>query len=163
MENSLFMEENMVKAITGPVDLDTGANTGARFDMSKFQKVTFICVAAAGTTPNSHTFSFQQHDAASSGNTAALSIDTPYFHKLDTATYFTKVTPGAAASSFNLDSLVLDAKYIVVFEVNADQLDRDTGYSWVSINQTDAGGAQLGTTIAIGSNSVANPAYSKVV
>lgn len=156
---ALLMEKAIVKATTGPIDLDAGTNTGGRFDMSKCKRVSFIAVVAAGTTPSSHTFSFQQHDAASAGNSAALSIGNPYFHKLNAATYFTKVEP-TAASSFDLDTLVGDNKFIVVFEVLAEDLT--DGYKWVSMNITDAGGAQLGTVLAIG-HEMDKPAYSAVV
>ena len=158
---ALLMEKATVKDVVGPVDLNTGANTGARVDMKGFERVSFVCMAAAGTTPSSHTFSFQQHDAASAGNSAALSIDNPYYHKLDSATSYTKVVPGAAASSFDLDTLVGDAKYVVVFEVLAEQLSE--GYRWVSINQTQAGGAQIGAILAVCHEPGSKPAYSAVV
>lgn len=158
---ALLMEKMTVKSIIDPVDLNDGTNTGARVDMSKCRRVTFVLVAKAGTTPSSHTVSFQQHDAASAGNSAALSIANPYFHKLDAETSFTKVVPGAAASSFDIDTLVADAKFVAVFEVLAEDLS--SGYKWASLNLTDAGGAQLGACLAICHDMKEAPAYSVVV
>lgn len=158
---AFFMEKATVKSAIDPVDLNDGANTGARIDMSKCRRVTFVLFAKAGTAPSSHTVSFQQHDAASAGNSVALSIDSPYFHKLDAATYFTKVQPSAAASSFDIDALVIDAKFVAVFEVLAEQLT--DGYKWASMNVTDAGGAQLGACLAICHDMKDLPSYSVVV
>jgi hypothetical protein len=163
MKEQFLMEQAIVKAIIGPVDLNTGANAGERFDMQKFKRVTFIAVLAAGTTPSSHTFSFQKHDAASAGNSAALEISNPYYHKLNAATEFTKVEVTTAASSFDLDALVGDNKAIVVFEVLAEDVDANTANRWVSMDLTDSGGAQLGCVIAIGHNATEAPAYSKAV
>lgn len=160
MREQLFMEKCQVKVSTLPVDLNDGANSGARFDMQKFKRVSFIIVAAAGTTPSSHTVSFQQHTAASAGTSANLTVDNPYFHCVSTATEFTKVEPTAAAS-FDIDAIVGDTKFVAVFEVRQEELT--DGYRWVSCNLTDAGGAQLGTIIAIGHNPTEKPAYSKVV
>lgn len=161
MKEGYFMEHNIVKVGVTPVDLNGGANAGERFDMQKFKRVTFICVADDGTTPNSHSFAFKQHDAASSGNTAALSHMNPYYHKLDSATEFTKVEPTVAADTYDLDTLVGDAKYVVVFEVLSEDLT--DGYRWVSLDQTDAGGSQMGTIIAIGHQADYKPAYDKEV
>ena len=155
--NALLMDKAQVKVIIGPVDLNDGANTGARVDMSKCERVSFICAAGVGTAPSSHTFTFEQHSVASAGSPLALSIGNPYFHCLNSAAAFTKVTPGANASSYDLDTLVGDNEYVVIFEVLADQLA--DGYQWVSINQSDSGGAQLGSVIAVLHDGVAKPAY----
>lgn len=156
-----LMEGATVKVIVPPVDLNDAANTGERVDMQKFKRVTFICVAKAGTTPSSHTFSPKQHTVASSGSPAALSIANPYFHKVDTATYFTKVEPTVAASSFDLDTIVGDTKYVVVFEVLSEDLT--DGYRYVSLDQTDSAGAQLGTIIAVCHKADFKPAYTVAV
>ncbi len=157
---AFLMEKSTVKAIVGPVDLDTGANTGLRVDMSKCRRVSFICILAAGTTPSSHTFTLYQHTVGSSGSPIVLATANPYYHKLDTATEFTKVEPVAAASAYNLDSIFVDAKGIVVFEVLAEELT--AGYRWASIDLTDSGGAQLGTVLAVCSG-MDTPAYGTAV
>lgn len=161
MKEQLLMEQVIVKVSSGPIDLDAGVNTGARFDMQKFKRVAFLVVAAAGTTPSAHAVSFQQHDAASAGTSAALEIDNPWFHKVNAATEFTKVVPSAKASSFDIDAIVGDTKFVAVFEVL--QEDLVNGNRWISCNVGDVGGAQLGTVIAIGFNASELPAYSKAV
>lgn len=161
MFNEFLMEGATVKVIVGPVDLNTAANTGNRVDMAQFDRVTFICVAAAGSTPNSHVYDLDQHTVASSGSPIALSVANPYYHCMDAATSFTKVEPGSAADTYDIDALTVDTKYVVVFEVLAAQLTE--GYRWVSINQTDSGGAQLGTIIAICRGAKSAPAYGAIV
>lgn len=153
-----LMEKATVKAAINAIDLDAGANTGARIDMKLFRRVTFVLFASAGTSPSSHTVSFQQHDAASAGNSANLSISNPYYHKVDSATEFTRVVPSAAAASFDIDSIVGDTKYMVVFEVLAEDLTN--GYRWASMNLSDAGGAQLGAALAICHEAKEKPGYA---
>jgi hypothetical protein len=80
---------------------------------------------------------------------------------VDTATVYTKVTPSAKASSFNIDTIVGDAKFIAVFEVL--QEDLTNGNQWISCDVTDSGGSQLGAVIAIGHNASEEPAYSQAV
>lgn len=161
MKEAFFMEKATVKVITGAVDLNTGANTGARVDMLKFKRVTFIVAVEAGTTPSAHTHTLKQHTVATSGTPADLSVDNPYFHKVNTATEFTKVQPGSAAAAYDVDTLVGDNKYVVVFEVLQEQLTE--GYRWVSLDTTDAGGSQLGVVIAICHEAVSKPAYGVAV
>lgn len=158
---AMLMETRTVKSIIGPVDLNTGANTGERIDMKNVKRVTFVITAAAGTTPSSHTVSFEQHTVASAGTPLALTIDNGYYHKVDTATSFTRVAPtGTKASSFDIDSVVGDTKFMAVFEVLAEDLT--DGYRWLSLNMTDSGGAQLASVIAIVDH-MSHPAYSQVV
>ncbi len=156
----LLMEKAVVKVCVAAVDLNTGANTGERINMKGVKRVSFYCFAAAGTTPSSHTFSFQQHDAATAGNSANLTIASPYYYKVDTATYFTKVEP-TAGYTFDLDTVVGDTKYELVFEVLAEEVGES--YQWVSINQTDSAGAQLGAIVAICEGLDSLPGYTKAV
>lgn len=158
---AFFMEKGTVKVVTGPIDLDTGANTGARIDMQKFKRVTFVVIAAAGTTPSAHVHTLRQHDAASAGTSADLSVDNPYYLKAGAATEFTKVVPSSAAAAFDVDALVADAKYVVVFEVLQEQLA--SGNRWVSLDTGDVGGAQLGTVLAICHEATNKPAYGLAV
>lgn len=155
-----LMEAKNLKVVIGPVDLDTGANTGARVDIRQAKRVSFVCIAAAGTAPNSHTFTLKQHTAASGGTSADLSVDNAYYHKLAAATSWTKVEPSSAAAAYDLDGIVADAKYMIVFEVLAEQLS--DGYGWVSLDQSDAGGAQLGLVLAVVDSDI-KPAYDQVV
>ena len=156
---AFLLEKKIPKTIVAPVDLNTAANTGLRVDMKNLKRVTFIAILAAGTTTTAHTFTLKQHTVSSGGTPADLSVDNPYFHKIGAATSFTKVSPSSAAAAYDLHSLLGDSASIVVFEVLAEQLS--DGYRYVSIDLTDAGGAQLGSIIAIGDSEFA-PAYSQV-
>lgn len=140
-------EDKALKAVVGPVDLNTAAVTGARVSIKNAKRVTFVCVLAAGTSTTTHGFTLRQHTAASSGSSADLSVDNPYYHKVGAATVFTKVTPGSAAAAYDLHALLADSASIVVFEVLAEQLT--DGYGWVSVDTADSGGAQLGTILAL--------------
>jgi hypothetical protein len=161
MKEALLMEQGIVKTIIGPVDLNTGANTGGRIDMRKFKRVSFVAILGAGTTTDAHTFALKQHSVPSAGTPAPLAISNPYFHKVGNATSFTKVQPNTETDSYDLHSLLGDNASIVVFEVLQEQLSE--GNRYVSLDLTDAGGAQLGTVIAIGHGATEAPAYSSAV
>lgn len=153
-------EDKALKAVVGPVDLNTAAVTGARVNIKNAKRVTFVCVLAAGTSTTTHGFTLRQHTAASSGSSADLSVDNPYYHKVGAATVFTKVTPSSAAAAYDLHALLADSASIVVFEVLAEQLTE--GYGWVSVDTADSGGAQLGTILALVDTEF-KPAYALAV
>lgn len=153
-------EDKALKTVVGPVDLNTAAVTGARVNMAKAKRVTFIVVLAAGSSTTGHVVTLRQHDAASSGNSADLASDNPYYHKVGAATKFTKVVPGSAAAAKDIHALVGDSASIVVFEVLAEELT--AGYGWVSVDTSDVGGAQIGTVLAV-VDSEFKPAYEQIV
>lgn len=159
MENFL-LEKSIVKAGTVPVDFNDAAVTGVRVDIKNLKRLTFVVLLGAGTATSAHTFTLKQHDAASAGTTADLSVDNPYFHKIGAATSFTKVQPSSAAADYDLHAILANSASVVVFEVLPEQLTE--GYRWVSLNVTDAGGAQLGSILALGESEFA-PAYSQVI
>lgn len=162
MKNAFLLEQAVPKGVVGPVDLNTAAVTGARVSMKNARRVSFIVSLAAGTTTTTHGFTLRQHDAASAGNSKDLSVDNPYYHKVAPATVFTKVSPASAAAAYDLHAVVADAVSIVVFEVLAEQLDIANGYSHVSLDTADSGGAQLGSVVAIVDQEF-SPAYDKAV
>lgn len=153
-------EDKVIKSVVGPVDLNTAAVTGARVSMAKAKRVSFICTLAAGTSTTAHGFTLKQHTAASSGTSADLSVDNPYYHKVGAATVFTKVSPSSAAAAYDLHSVLADSASIVVFEVLAEQLT--DGYGWVSLDTADSGGAQIASVIAVVDTEF-KPAYSIAV
>ncbi len=149
MEASI-MERLSVAIALAPVDLNDGANTGLRIDLRGAKKVAFV-VACGDSTAAVTNFTINQHDAASSGNSKACAILNPYFYKAGvppTAAVFTKVTATVAASNFVPTALASDPG-LIVFEVNAEDLDRDNGYGWVSLSLIDATAAKLGAVIAL--------------
>lgn len=157
-----LMEDKVLKAAAGPVDLNTAAVTGARVSMKNVKRVAFAINLGAGTTTSAHTFTLRQHDAAAAGNSKDLSVMNPYYHKIAAATVFTKVQPSSAAAAYDLHASLADDVAIVVFEVLAEDLDIANGYAWVSLDIADSGGAQLGSVMAIASHHF-DPAYDKAV
>lgn len=158
---AFLLEKVIAKTVIAPVNLGTAANTGSRVDMSKCKRVTFLVILAGGGTTAAHDFTLKQHTAASGGTTADLSVDNPYFHKVNAATYFTKVQPGSAAAAYDLHALIGDNAAIVAFEVLQDQLT--DGYQWASLDIGDVGTTHLGCVLAICHDGYALPAYDKVV
>lgn len=161
MKEALFLEKSIVKSVIDPVNLGTAANTGARIDMSKLKRLTFILVLAGSGNTSAHSIALKQHTLASGGTTAALSVDNPYFHKIGAATSFTKVSPTVAADTYDLHAVIGDAAGVVVFEVLQEQLSE--GYGFVSLDIADVGTTHLGAVIAIGHEVTEAPIYSKVV
>lgn len=157
-----LLEKAVVKSVAGPVDLNTAAVTGGRVSMKNAKRIAFVLSVAAGTSTTTHQFTLRQHDAASAGNSKDLSVDNPYFHKIGAATSFTKVSPDSAAALYDLHSILADSASIVVFEVLAEQLDIANGYTHVSLDIADSGGAQLGHCLAV-VDAEFLPAYDKVV
>lgn len=160
MSEKFLAEEKAIKIVTGPVDLNTGANTGGRVSMVNARRVSFLLLLAAGTSTSAHTLTLKQHDAATAGNSYDLTSDNPYYYKLGAATVFTRVNPGSAVAATDLHSVLADQTGIVIFEVLSEQLRSDC--KWVSLDITDAGGAQLGTCLAFVETEV-GPAYAQAV
>ncbi len=153
-------EDKALKTVVGPVDLNTAAVTGARVNMAKAKRVTFIVVLAAGTSTTGHIVTLRQHTAATSGTSTDLASANPYYHKVGAATSFTKVVPGSAAAAKDIHSIVGDSASIVVFEVLAEELADGNG--WVSVDTSDVGGAQIGTVLALVETDF-KPGYEQIV
>lgn len=147
-KNAYFMELFNVKNGFLPVDLNAGANTGARMSMKGCERIAFITTMGDSTSAVA-TFSFQQHNAASAGTSKALTHSNPYYHKNAALTVFTKVTPGSAASSFDLATQFAGDEGIVVFEILAEDLDVNNDYAWVSMDIADTTAAKVGACIAV--------------
>lgn len=155
------MEKHNLKPVAVPTDI-IGGLTGARIGMAKGDRVAFVCQMGDSTGATVQ-LSLQQHDAASAGNSKALSIDNPYYHKVAAATVFTKVVPGAAASTFDVSALFANDEGLVVFEVLGEQLDVDGGYAWVSLNAAAAGVAKILAAVYVQSDCRQLPAYSEAL
>lgn len=159
-----FLAEKLLpKVIIQPVNLNTAANTGLRFDMQDAKRVTFIAIIAGGTSTTGLSLALKQHTVATSGTPIALSVDNPYYHKVGSATSFTKVGgilgTTAPADTYDLHTLVGDNVAVVVFEVLAEQLSQ--GYRWVSLDIAQPGVTELGCVLAFG-DLKSLPAYAQV-
>ncbi len=154
-----FLEGNNMAISTIPVDLNDGANAGARISLKPGQRCAFL-IAVGDSTAATFTVSMEQHDAANSGNSKVLNISNSYFYKNDGATVFTKVTPASPAATVSLATPFAGNAGVAVFEVLASDLDVSGDFAWVSLNIADVTAAKLGAVIAVVGPCHLQPAYS---
>jgi len=156
MEAFLVEKLNMATGLV-PVDLNTAANTGLRVSIKDAKRVSFAVIMGASTAAVTD-FTLQQHNAATAGTSKALSVANPYYHKVSSATEFTKVVPVAAASNF-VPTDFASLGGIIVFEVLAEDLDVNGDFAWVSLDIADSTAAKLGAVIAVVDEDL-KPAYA---
>lgn len=161
--NMFLLEKANAKAIVGPVDLNTAAVTGARVGLKGYDRVTFVAHFGASTSATDVSFVLRQHNASTSGTSKDVAVLNPYFHKLGSATSFTKVVPSVATADYDLTSLIGDNAGIVVFEVLAEDLDVNGNFNFVSVDTTDAGAAKICSVVAYLHEPESKPAYSGVL
>lgn len=154
-----FLENHNIALGLVPVDLNDGANTGLRIPLANVKRVTFV-VAMGDSTAGVTNLTLNQHDAASAGNSKALSVSNPYYIKAGAATVFTRTVPTVAASNY-IPTAFANEPGLLVFEVLAEDLDVENGYAWVSLSAIDATAAKLGAIIAIASGPAYIPAYGQ--
>lgn len=149
MLNQEILEGYQVVPAFMPVDLNTAGATGDRVEMKNVDRLVFLLLASIGTAGDDPVISAQQHDAASSGNSKALTF-TRIRHKvgataINAVGQFTLLEQSAASS---FDSASIDGaenEALIAVEVKAEDLDTDNGYTYVSFNVADVGAnAQLG-------------------
>lgn len=153
-----LLESKTLRTALVPVDFNTGANTGIRIPMANAKRITFIAIMGTSTAAVA-TFNLLQMDAASSGNSKALSVANPYYYKHGSAaSLFTKVVPASATDSYDLSTQFAADGGIAVFEVLAEDLDVENGFAWVSLSALDSTAAKLGAILAV-VDSDFKPAY----
>lgn len=149
MFNQQFLESHDIIPAFMPVDLSTAANTGDRVNLQNYERCIFVLLASSGTAGDDPIITAQQHDAATSGNSKALNF-TRIRHKvgatdIDAVGQFSLVEQTAASS---YDSATIDGaenETLIAVEVQAQDLDTDNGFTFVSFNVADVGSnAQLG-------------------
>lgn len=156
-----FMEGNSLKQAWLPVDGNAAAIAGARISMAKSTRVAII-LAMGDSTAAVVTPSLQQHIGAA-GASKALAIQNAYYHKAGAATVFTKVEPGAAASSFDVSALFADAEGIMVLEVLQEDLDVNGGYTHISCDLADTTAAKLVSGLYVVTDAELQPAYDQAL
>lgn len=153
-------EKITFKQVAAPAELNAAAVTGARIKVDKGFRVAVI--ASFGDSVGAVTsFTMQQHDAATGGNTKVLATSNPYFEKVATATTFTQVAV-ADASVIAPVTLAAD-EGILVFEVLAEDLDVNNDYAWFSIDVADATAAKVMSAMYVVHNVKGVPAYELAV
>jgi len=136
-----YISEKMTfKQAAVPADLNGAAVIGARIKLEKGFRVAIICSfgdSVAAVT----SFTMNQHDAASGGTSKVLATSNPYFEKVAAATTFTKVDV-SDASVIAPVTLAAD-EGIYVFEILAEDLDRDNNFGWFSLDVADSTAAKI--------------------
>lgn len=149
MFNQEFLESHEIIPAFMPVDLSTAANTGDRVNLQNYDRCIFVLLASIGTAGDDPVITAQQHDAATSGNSKALNF-TRIRHKvgateIDAVGQFSLVEQSAAST---YDSATIDGaenEALIAIEVQSQDLDTDSGFTFVSFNVADVGSnAQLG-------------------
>jgi hypothetical protein len=162
MDNNFLLEEYNAKTGFLPVDMNTAAITGARVSLAKNGKCVFV-VSMGTSTAAVVQFTLKQHNAASAGTSKVLEVANKYFVKAGAATVFTQTEPTVAASLFDLSVDFAANGGVAVFEVNAEDLDVEGDFGYVSLDVADSTAAKLGSCIYILRDCVYQPGYSVAV
>ena len=133
-----IVESMGIESSSVPVDTGGVAQTGQRLNLRYYGKISFVIVQgawAAGTAA----VTLQQHDAQTAGNSKTLPF-TKYWQK-------PAITPGmftenpVTGNTFDLPG---SANIVTVVEVDAEDLDNDNEFMYVSLNTGSPGaGASL--------------------
>lgn len=133
-------------------DLNSDATTD-RVSMQNAHRATIVFSKAAGTAGDDVSLQLFQADAATSGNTKALTFD-HFYHRVGTATTFTRVDLTTASGdvdtvsvngSTDLAADTVSATFLI--DVKADQLDIANGYKYIYFTSpgADVGNATYGS------------------
>lgn len=116
-----------------PIDTNGAAHTGDRYNLKHYGKIGFLIVqgAWAGGTP---AVTLQQHDAATAGNSKALSFRKRWTKVALTGANWTE--QAVASDTFNLAATPASMTFV---EVDAEELDTDNNYGYVSVNVASPG------------------------
>lgn len=162
MKNALLLEQVNLKQAFLPVDLNTAAVTGNRVSMAGAKKLAIV-ISLGDSVGATVEFALKQHTAGSGGSSKALSVINPYFTKAGAATEFTKVEQDAAEDTYDLSADFAAQEGVVVFEVLAEDLDVNNGYTHVSVDVTDSAAAKVGAGVYVLSDLNHQPAYENAI
>ena len=152
-----FLEKCAVKSEV-PADINGSGLTGARVDMSKTYKLAIkvnYASAAAGAD-----ITLLQHDAASGGTSKALSISNAYYKSLAGAAFTKEEISGVSNIT---DADLNGSAGVIVVEINAEDLDVNNGFSFVSANLADPAVARVVAVDYVGHNLRVMPGYDQVL
>lgn len=159
----LKMEKSNLKQAFIPADLNGSGATGERVSLAEGFRCAVV-LSAGDSTGAGFTVSFQQHDAASGGNSKALNVQVNYYHKVGAATSFTKVElrpdDAGLSDSVDLATQFANDEGIVVFEFLPEHLDAENDFSYLSVNIADPAAAKVVAGVYDIHNVKDVPAYS---
>jgi hypothetical protein len=128
------MVETMGIEVSGvPVDSTGAAQTGDRYNLKYYGKITFI-IAQGAWGAGTPAVTLQQHTAATAGTSKALSFTKRWTKVAITGSAFTEVA--VVSDTFTLPAT---ANTMNVLEVDAEQLDQENGYVFASVNIASPG------------------------
>lgn len=142
--------------------------SATRINAALYNQVAFLISKPAGTAGDDLALKFLQADAASGGNSKAITFD-QFHYKLDGAAQWTLFelttatndldTGSTGETDTDLEGDTVSADFLVVFR--NDQLDGANGYKFIEyVNEgDDVGNALLVNVTAIG----IGPRYSKAI
>lgn len=154
-------ESRHAAQVLGPVT-QNGGLTGTRVSMKNARRVSFLLSWGTSTSATGNTMTARQHNAASSGTSKDLVQANPYYHKISSATVFTKVEPTVAAAAIDFNPIVADLAAVAVMEVLSEDLDVENAFGWVSVDAGTSGVAKIVSCIALVDLDL-KPAYDQAV
>lgn len=128
-----------------PVDTQTGANTGKRFNMRLCQAVSVVLFKGAGVGTDVPVFTLNEHTASSGGSSQVLAKIAKWHKKSATTLLGSEAwvtTTQAAGSTLTLTGEAAK-QGIYVFDIEAVSLSDGFTHISVDVADTGAAGAQL--------------------
>jgi len=159
--NKYFGEKNNVKLAGNIADINGAGFTGERISMANVIRLA-ILVEFGNQAASGLTMSLKQHDAATGGTTKALEISNYNLTKVGTETVFTKhelSTPSDTVAVTSIDNKL----GVVEIEVLAEDLDRNNGFSHVSVDIADPSASKIVAVSYVGHENRYMPAYEKEI
>lgn len=128
-----------------PVNLATGANTGARQLMRGVEYMTVLYIGGASAVAEPPVLTVRQHTAVTAGSSADLAVVTEYWHKseatLDNDEPWVRVAQAASATVTG----TAEMQQLIAFRVRADSM---TAGPYLSVDVADEGtGPGLGCVV----------------
>jgi len=146
----LFAECTGIKQAGVPKDINASAFAGERISLAPMQRVAIVVSCDAGS--EDVVVSFQEHTAAAAGDSKAFTHVSPIFLKKDAETVFTKVTTFAGTE-------VNAVKGVIVFEILAEELDRNGGYTHISADVAAGTAAKVIDVLYLSHDMEHKPSY----
>lgn len=150
--NIHFVEKTQVQPSFMPVNMATGANAGAWFDMKMYGRCAVIFCAGVGTAAQDPTITLSQATTVSGTSTKALNftrIDRKEATALSGVGTFTTTTQ-AAANTYTTSGSANEQKLWVI-DIKAEDLDIQNGFCCVQASVSDVGtNSQIGVCLYIG-------------
>jgi hypothetical protein len=137
MTAGLFVEQHAIESSGVPVDINGAGHVGDYYNLKYYGKITFILQqGAVGGAATPAVTLLQATTAAGGGPAKALG-----FTKRWTKVAITGTVPTETAVANNTFNLPAVANTLNIVEVNAEDLDVDGGFTFVSVNVADPQGA----------------------